>query len=558
MLLMIEKGYNNQMKNFKMHLLLLFFFASINIFASPYDMILVGETIIEDIRFLSLVSGKSVPSFTPPFAPHEIRNFLDLIDESSLSPPAKEAYKRVINRLDPKTPLSLKWDIFSLSLNVDLTLEGRLRTNKDMDWYPVQSKIPAFLSVPLKLNFIDKLQLYVDPAISIDPYNYNTNEYFSNNMVFFFNNDINGNSPLKTFVAAGGPWWNFQLGRDRLSFGTGISGNLSIADNPPFYEFMRLSFFSNQFKYSLIVNQTPLKLNKELYPYLDDNPDYLTKTTQRYFYLSRIDVTLFKVLTLSLMEGVMAGNSAFELRYLNPLMIFHNAMTWRDYDHWGAGVENSNGEHMNGSFFSAEFNWHIVKSLSAYGQFAMTELSIGPELKEGREEAPNAIGLMFGLQNSHSFKTWASIFYLECFYTSPFLYINPTPFASIIFMHDVQFVHENHYYYYFGYPRDTFAITAGTRFFNNDKLILNGEFSWISRGKYGKFPIEWNWTKDYSWAPAGTPENNFILSAGINWKLLSFLTLKGKISGIYSLNRNNEDGSNTAGGQVSLSANFYY
>jgi len=547
------------MKTLKMHLLLLFFITSIKIFASPYDMILVGDPIIEDIRFLSLVSGKSVPSFTPPFTPHEVRNFLDLIDEYTLSPPAAEAYNRVINRLDPKTPLSLKWDVFSLSLNLDLTLEGRLRTNKDMDWYPFQPKIPAFLSVPLKLNFSDVLQLYFDPAVSIDPYDYNKDEHFSNNMVFFFNNDINGNSPLKTFIALGGSWWNFQLGRDRLSFGTGISGNLSITDNPPYYEFMRLSFFSNQFKYSLIVNHTPLKLNNEIFPDFDENAGYLKMTTQRYFYLSRIDVTLFKVLTLSLTEGVMAGNSAFELRYLNPLMIIHNAMTWRDYDLWNSGAEERVGEHMNGSFFSAEFNWHIVKSLSAYGQFAMTELSAGPELDEGREipEAPNAIGFMFGLQYSHSFNKWASVFYLECFYTSPFLYINPSPYASIIFMHDVQFFHEIHYYYYFGYPRDTFAITAGARFFNNDKLIINGEFSWISRGKYGKFPIEWNWRYDYSWAPSGSPENNFILSAGVNWKLLSFLTLKGKISGIYSLNYNYE-GSNLTGGQVSLSANFYY
>jgi hypothetical protein len=540
------------------------FLASFNLFAVPYDMILVGDPVIEDIRFLSLESGKSVPSFTPPFAPHEIKNFISLIDEDSLSVPAKEAYKRIRNRLDPKTPLSLTWDVFSLSLNVDLTFEGRLRTNTDMDWYPVQPKIPSFLSVPLKLNFLDVLQLYVDPAVSIDPYDYKTDEYFSNNLVFFFNNDINGNSPLKTFIAAGGSWWNFQLGRDRLSFGPGISGNLSIADNPPYYEFMRLSFFSNQFKYSLIVNQTPLKISKELYPALDENPDYLTMTTQRYFYLSRVDITLFKVLTLSLMEGVMAGNSALELRYLNPLMIFHNAMTWRDYQNWDAPYPNSNNPdneyqgHMNGSFFSAEFNWHIIKSLSAYGQFAMTELSIGPELDEGRTEAPNAIGLMFGLQYSHSFNKWASVFYLECIYTSPFLYINPTPFASIIFMHDVQFVHENHYYYYFGYPRDTFALTAGTRFFNNDKLIINGEFSWIARGEYGKFPIEWNWTKDHSWAPSGTPENNFILSVGAQWRLFSFLTLKGKLTGIYSLNYNNISGNNEAGGQVSLCANFHY
>jgi len=523
------------------------------LFASPYDMILAGDPIIEDLRFLSLEAGKPINSFTAPFAPHEVRNFLNLLDEASLSSPAQEAYNRVILRLEKKAPLSLSWDVFSLSLNIDVTLEGRARFNKEMDWYPNQPKIPDFLSVPLKLNFSDAVQIYFDPAVGIDPYDYSTDEYYSTNAVFFGNNNIHGNSPFRTFIAAGGSWWNFQLGRDRLSFGNGISGNLTIADNPPFYEFMRLSFFSNQFKYSLIVNQSPLKLNDKLIKEgFDEDAGYLKETTQRYFYLSRVDFTLFKVLSLTLSEGVMAGNSALELRYLNPLMIFHNAMTWRDYEHW-----NGNETHMNGSFFSAEFNWLIVKSLSFYGQFAMTELSIGPELEGERSENPNAIGLMGGIQFSRSFNTWASVFYLECIYTSPFLYINPSPFASIIYMHSVEFVHEEKYYYYFGYPRDTLALTAGTRFFNNDKLIINGEFSWIARGERGG-NVEWKTEKDYSNAPSGITENNYILSFGAQWKLLSYLTLKLNITGHYSSNYLNIEGSDKLGGQTSVSLNFFY
>ena len=540
-------------------LFIILMFLPFAIFASPYDMILVSDPVIEDIRFLSLESGRSVLSFTPPFAPHEIENFLARIDESSLSAPAKEAYNRVRKRLTPSAPLSLSWEIFSLSLNINAAIEGKARFNTEMDWYPAGPKIPSLLSVPLKLFFADTLQMYFDPAVSIDPYDYEKDGNFSSNIVFLGDNDIHGNSPFRTFIAAGGSWWNFQLGRDRLSFGTGLSGNLSIADNPPFYEFMRLSFFSKNFKYSLLVNQSPLILKDYFYKDLDESKGYLTMTTQRYFYLSRLDFTLFDVLSISLSEGVMAGNSALELRYLNPLMIFHNAMTWRDYKNWEADHKDSQG-HMNGSFFSAEINWHIINSLSFYAQFAMTELSIGPELDEDREvpEAPNAIGLMGGFQYSRSFDTWASIFYVECIYTSPFLYINPSPFASIIFMHSVEFVHEQKYYYYFGYPRDTFALTAGAKFFNNDILIINGEFSWISRGEHGKLPIEWDWEKDYSDAPSGTAENNFVLSAGAEWKVLPYLTLKGTITGIYSQNHKNISGSDMTGGQASFTVSFNY
>jgi len=535
---------------------MLFLLTAAGLSASPYDMILTGDPVIEDIRFLSLETGNPVLSFTPPFAPHEIKNFLNRIDPDTLSLPAKEAYNRIRERLSPSTPLSLLWENFALFFNIDATVEGRVRFNTDMDWHPFNSKIPSLLSVPLRLFFSDSLMLYVDPAIGLDPHDYYPDGNFSNNIVFLPGNDIHGNSPFRTFVAAGGPWWNFQLGRDRLSFGTGISGNLGIADNPPFYEFARLSFFSDQVKYSLVVIQSPLRLTEEFYPALDPNGDYLQHTTQRYFYQSRIDFSLFNKVNISLQEGVMVGNSALELRYLNPLMIFHNAMMWRDYDDWPANEEHQG--FMLGSFFTAELNWSIIKSLSFYAQFAMTELSIGPELEEGREEPPNGVGVMGGLQFSRSIGNWGAVFYLECIYTSPFLYMLASPYASLIFMHHNGFVHSENYYYFFGYNRDTFALTLGTKMFNGGNLTINGELSWVSQGERGGFPIVWDWTKkDQSASPSGTPQNNFILSVGASWKLFPFLTLNGNVTGIYSQNYNH-NGSDITGGQVSLSVNFHY
>ncbi|MCL2184461.1 MAG: hypothetical protein FWB86_01215 [Treponema sp.] len=534
-------------------LLTLLILTVMNIFASPYDMILVGDPVIEDIRFLSLESGRSFLSFTPPFAPHEVENFINRIDTETLSPPAREAYNRIRKRLTPSAPLSLVWHNFSFFLNVNTTVEFKARFNNDIDWRPEYARAPSMLSVPFRFFFSDSLMLYFDPAVSIDLQDYYTNNHFSNNLVFFGGNNIHGNSPFRTFIAIGGSWWNFQLGRDRLSTGTGISGNLSISDNPPFYEFMRVSFFSDYLKYSLTVNQNPLRVNKALYPNVDDNDERMRMTTQRHFYLHRVDFNIFNILSVGISEGVMAGNSALELRYLNPLMIIHNAMTWRDYDIW-AGFDDG---HMNGHFFTAEINWNIIKSLSAYGQFSMTQLAVGPEY--GREdEYPNAIGLMFGLQYSRSIKSWGSIFYLEWILTSPFLYINQSPFASLIYMHSHLFVSEKMYYYYFSYPRDTLSVSAGARFFNGTTLDIKGEFSWIARGEHGGNLIVWDLEKDHSWAPSGIPENNFILSVGADWKLFSFLTFSVSIIGIYSQNRNNIKGSNEIGGQVSVSVNFYY
>jgi hypothetical protein len=217
---------------------------------------------------------------------------------------------------------------------------------------------------------------------------------------------------------------------------------------------------------------------------------------------------------------------------------------------------------MNGSFFTAEINWSITRSLAAYGQFVMNELAILNETAPGKHEAPNGLGFMGGLQYSHSFDTWASLFFIECIYTYPYLYMNASPYASFIFMHNVEFVHAGQYYYYFGYPRDTLALTAGTRFFNGDKLIINGTFSWISRGKHGGHPIEWDWerTEDAfkERTPSGTPENNFIVSVGAEYKVFKYFTLKGNLTGIFITNNNNQKGSNETGLQAAVSVNFKY
>jgi hypothetical protein len=539
----------------------LLFFIPLNIIAEPYDMILAGDPILEDIRFLSLESGKSFLSFTVPLAPDEIKKFLDRIDVSLLSTPAREAFDRIEERLNPKTPLSLSWDDFSVFFNINATFEASARLNTDISWEPANTKIPDFISLPIRFFFVDTLQLYIDPAVSIDPYDFSTNGYYTDNHVFFGNN-INGNSPLRAFAAAGGSWWNFQLGRDRLAYGTGISGNLAITDNPPFYEFMRFSAFSKYFKYSMLINHTPLKLDEKLYPKINNLDDEaLKETMQRYFYLHRVDFTLFDVLSVGLMEGVIVGNSALELRFLNPFLIFHNAMTWRDYGQWQEN-ETPGAGNMNGSFFSVEINWNITKSLAAYGQFVMNELSIGPELEGDRLEPPNAVGFMAGIQFTHSFNTWASLFFLESIYTTPYLYLNGSPFASFIFMHDVEFVHEEYYYYYFGYPRDTFALTAGSKFFKGDRIIISGEFSWIAKGEHDKDGLTWDWQRTeeaFNESPLfGIIQNKFILSAGVQWKPLSFLDFKAKVSGIVSINNNHTSGVNETGGQVSLSAGFHF
>jgi len=525
-----------------------------SLFALPFDMILTGEDILDDIRFLSIESGKSFLSFTPPLAPGEVRNFLNSIDESSLSQPARNAYYRILDRLTPKARLSYNSKLFSAFVNVNLTLEGKTRFNPDIAWEPrYPERVPIF-SFPFRLFFSDYVQLYLELDKVASP----IDSEYSNIPIDFSSEYIQGRAmgdfPYRSFGAAGGSWWNFQIGRDRLFWGTSHTGSLTFSDNASLFDFARLSFFTPYVKYSFIVNQLPLKLNNDLFnnPPPNDWEKYLTHTTERYFYLHRLDASLFNKVNLGVMEGLMVGNAPIELRLLNPLSVFHSFFTWNDYDIW---MPDPQRRHMVGSFFSVEFNWNIIKSLAVYGQFVMNEFTLSGESSDDDRNPPNEFGYLTGIHYTHSFNNWGSLFFLELIYTSPYLYILSTPFGS--------FIQQDWYYKFIGYPRDTISLTAGAEFFNNDKLSFSGSFSWISSGEHNKDGLlKWDWeqsSKAYNEStPSGIAENKFILSLGAKWKPLSYLVLKANIAGIISLNNNNNQDVNAAGGQASISASFKY
>ena len=563
------------MRKIQIIILLFFLFTVGNIFSQDaqrsalFDMILVGDPVLEDLRFLSLSSGRPFLSFSPPLAPAEIRNFLDTIDEELLSAPAREAFHRLRRRLTPQANLSTSHGVFTAFFNINSTIKARTRFNSDVDEYPQNPNIAPFLAFPVRFFFADNLQFHIEPSVTMRPTEYRLDTFDLNIPTSY--DTYEETMPLRAFAAAGGDWWNFQIGRDRLFWGTGRMGSLMFSDNSQQFTFARFSVFAPMFKYSLIVNQMPLRLSRS--NLFDTNhEDYreawwsgpnLTQSNQRYFYLHRIDFTLFNRVSIGIMEGVMVGNSSIELRYLTPLMLFHSLFSWEYYDRWDPPFEGERwrnhryGNCVTGSIFSVEVNWHIARNLAVYGQFVMNEFATPGERRSDPNQPPNALGYMLGIQFARSFNTWASIFFLEFIYTDPFMGILSSPFAS--------FIQQNRYgqVYHIGFQRDTIALTLGADFFNSGTLNFSGKFSWIASGEHNKFNrVIWNWQRSPEasgeTAPSGTAEHKFILSVGAGWRPLSWLALNTEITGIVAHNNNHVSGARALGGQTSFSVSFRY
>ena len=121
--------------------------------------------------------------------------------------------------------------------------------------------------------------------------------------------DTDGSFPFRAFGALGGDFWNFRIGRDKLSLGSMGDDNLVVSSTPEWYDYARLACFFQDFEYTGYLIQ------------LDPS---------RNLYMHRVDFLFFDRLSVGLTEGMLVGEDSPELRFFNPFMIFHGYEAWHD------------------------------------------------------------------------------------------------------------------------------------------------------------------------------------------------------------------------------------
>jgi hypothetical protein len=331
---------------------------------------------------------------------------------------------------------------------------------------------------------------------------------------------------------------------------------MALSDTPDYYDMARLSLFSPAFKYSVLISQMPLALDSEIAPNPPENA--LSHTTQRYLYVHRLDVRLFRRVSIGFTEGIMVGDSPPEVRFLNPFIIFHSFAAWRDYDMW-KGVDNQRAD-MVGSLFSLDVNWAIIPALSLYGQFVMNEWSTPYEFERWPEsQAPNATGFLAGVEYTRDFAGWAASFYMEWMYSDPYLYILSTPFASYVWMRRVSDI-EPLRYNWIGHPegRDTIMYTVGSTV-SKENLGLFLNLSFVQKGEH---TLWWDWGMGPEYTdkktPSGIPENKLSLAMGATWKPFAWLEFSAQAGGGVIFNHVHVSGGQEYGLDAILSIRFIY
>lgn len=524
--------------------------------AQPLRIVSVGDPVLSDLRLLSREAGKSLLSLTPPLSSDEVRNLLASIDIGSLSPAGTDSYNRVVDHL--RAPSVLADGALGFAVKPVLALEGRVRSNPEAAWVRSESDTASPIKFPLEFYFGDSLYATGDLEIRADPTYYDEGgEHWGTNIPAATDR-FDLNIPLRSYVSAGGKWWNAQLGRNALSFGAAFTGNLAVSDGPDYHDYARLSLFSPNFKYSMLVSHLPLSTEGLGDTYEARYPSAFTETTQRYLYYHRWDVRLYERFSFSVGEGALVGNSPLELRFLNPFSIYHGLFSWLDYP-------QTSGD-LVGSLLSFEFDYAPMPRLALYGQFVMNEFQTDYERDKWPEDGrPNGLGYLAGASWIRFFGGVRADFSAEAVYADPYLYELSSPFSSYVWMRRLSALSgKDPRYAWIGHPegRDfaLFALRAelsGNLPEKRGRLGSRLELSYKLQGEHG---IEWDWAEgaDSSGetAPTGTPERRLTASSSTYWMPSSRLTLAFHLAGVRVDDADHVSGKTDFGAEAAVSAKF--
>jgi hypothetical protein len=285
--------------------------------------------------------------------------------------------------------------------------------------------------------------------------------------------DFNMNWPFRAFMSAGGSNWSLQIGRERLSWGPGESGNFLLGSQVDYHNSIRTTFYNKAFKWTYNVSSFPWPGNYystgtggKLWL---NGPNGQSDQNEKVkginlFIAHRLEFrALGDKFGFVMNEGLMyqSEDATLDPLVLIPSMFLHNAYI----------ALNAN------SILTFEANYSPIPAINIYAQAAMDEFAIGfSENVPGKDDNayPNGYAWMLGAKTAFSLGTGMFSASLEGAYTDPYLYlraeITRSPgFGQAQTQRRLDFVVANRYYYvdsayykedYLGYRWGGDAIVA--------------------------------------------------------------------------------------------------
>ncbi|MDR2632129.1 MAG: hypothetical protein LBC51_00710 [Treponema sp.] len=372
-----------------------------------------GEWVYEALGILSQEQG-IVFFMDSSLTVGQIRFLLQDIQEEALSPSGQVLYERLIEYLKGFSGYTVQAD--GLQADIDGLVQPELyfKTNPALDWiYGHHNRRPLFM-LPVSISLGAYLTAEMDPYFGQNEYAASLHENYSN-IPRDMTSEADIHIPKRAYLSTGLPFGraagvHLSVGIGDDFFGRTRTGSIILSEYLERVNYAQLSFYSPLVRYAAEVMQ--YEVNK-------------------YHYMHYLQIRPYKRISLSFTEGAMV-NAPLELRYLNPLMIFHSYEGWKTYGDYNAGQnpesvssfsDNVEGSRV-GAFFGAKIEYLPWKYLRLYGLFAMTQLQLPAERTHWEESlTPDAAGFQGGVEVSLPASRGYWLFGIEGVYTYPYLYL---------------------------------------------------------------------------------------------------------------------------------------
>ncbi len=310
--------------------------------------------------------------------------------------------------------------------------EERPEYDLDGDWFIKSSRdVNAPIAVTLENSIHDILYsrfvLAVEQALDYNGEGYKEiywNKYFHTQ---FMESTIFRNFPKDAGISIGAKGLNLIVGRSRVSLGEGYTGNTAIGDNYDYQEFLKSGFYTEHT--SVFLTLTTFD-SSHINPYLKDRYERLPDNEPWNLLSSRftgyrelrhaVNYELTPTNNFKISLGfvcMMDTTCAFDIRYLNPFMIFHDYFNY----HEETILEANN-------MITADFSWAIAKKWNLYGQLTMDQYQMKGEAEGYADDflytEPNAFGGLVNLSYSDIIDDGLLNVYFEGVYNMSGMYLN--------------------------------------------------------------------------------------------------------------------------------------
>ena len=363
------------------------------------ELVQSGHWVYDALTAISLESGIRNFADNAPLTIAEIKTYLSEIDYENLSEAGKKQWQRIQDYIIEEN-ITVKSDIVTVDFTPALNLEGYYKTNDDIDWVFDRYSRSNLLDVPVTISVKDWVSLGTEVHLGENKGATLHNDNYFN--VPTKDTEVDVNFPDYGYLSTGYKFTektglSFQLGMGEQSIGRTQTGSIILSDYMTGASFGKLSLYSPDFKYTF---------------------DAIQLNVDKYMYFHQFEGRVFKKLTVSFMEATLT-NAPLELRYMNPLMIYHGMAPWRDY---------SDDDANNGEFMGVKLDWSPVRYVRFFGMFAMNQYQVPYERRDFADSlTPNSLGGQAGFESMIPAGGGYVKIAGEGYYAQPTLYIKQSP-----------------------------------------------------------------------------------------------------------------------------------